>query len=323
VNYRALGKTGLEVSEIGYGAWGIGKTQWLGAEDDESLKALNRAIDLGLNFIDTALAYGNGHSERLVGQVVGEREETVYVATKIPPKNRVWPAPEGLNPDEVFPGDYVRECTERSLENLGLESLDVQQFHVWQDEWIGEGSWLEAVEDLKREGIIRNFGVSINDHQPENAIKLIETGVVDTVQVIYNVFDQSPQDELLPLCRERGVGVIVRVPFDEGALTGRIGSETTFDEGDFRNNYFRGDRKREVQERVRAIVGELGAREDEIAEIALRFVLSNPAVSTVIPGMRSVRNVERNMAVGDGEGLPEDQVEKLKAHRWVRDFYAS
>ena len=323
MNYRALGKTGLEVSEIGYGAWGIGKTQWLGAEDDESLKALNRAIDLGLNFIDTALAYGNGHSERLVGQVVGEREETVYVATKIPPKNRVWPAPEGLNPDEVFPGDYVRECTERSLENLGLESLDVQQFHVWQDEWIGEGSWLEAVEDLKREGRIRNFGVSINDHQPENAIKLIETGVVDTVQVIYSVFDQSPQDELLPLCRERGVGVIVRVPFDEGALTGRIGSETTFDEGDFRNNYFRGDRKREVQERVRAIVGELGAREDEIAEIALRFVLSNPAVSTVIPGMRSVRNVERNTAVGDGAGLPEDQVEKLKAHRWVRDFYAS
>ena len=217
----------------------------------------------------------------------------------------------------------MRECTERSLENLGLESLDVQQFHVWQDEWLGEGSWLEAVEDLKREGRIRNFGVSVNDHQPENAIKLIETGVVDTVQVIYNVFDQSPQDELLPLCRERGVGVIVRVPFDEGALTGGIGSETTFDEGDFRNNYFRGDRKREVQERVRAIVGELGAREDEIAEIALRYVLSNPAVSTVIPGMRSVRNVERNMAVGDGEGLPEDQVEKLKAHRWVRDFYAS
>ncbi len=323
MNYRALGKTGLEVSEIGYGAWGIGKTQWLGAEDDESLKALNRAIDLGLTFIDTALAYGNGHSERLVGQVVGEREETVYVATKIPPKNRVWPAPEGLDPDDVFPGHYVRECTERSLKNLGLESLDVQQFHVWQDEWVGKGSWLEAVEDLKREGLIRSFGVSINDHQPENAVKLIETGVVDTVQVIYNVFDQSPEDELLPLCRERGVGVIVRVPFDEGALTGRIGPETTFDEGDFRNDYFRGDRKREVQERVRAIVGELGASEDEIAEIALRYVLSNPAVSTVIPGMRSVRNVERNMAVGDGEGLPGDQVGELKAHRWVRDFYSS
>ena len=323
MNYRALGKTGLEVSEVGYGAWGIGQTQWLGAEDDESLKALNRAIDLGLNFIDTAIAYGNGHSERLVGQVVREREETVYVATKIPPKNRIWPAPEGLDPDDVFPGDYVRECAERSLENLELESLDVQQLHVWQDEWVGKGSWLEAVEDLKREGMIRSFGVSINDHQPENAIKLIETGVVDTVQVIYNVFDQSPEDELLPVCQERGVGVIVRVPFDEGALTGRIGPETEFEEGDFRNSYFRGDRKREVQERVRAIVGELGASEEEMAEIALRYVLSHPAVSTVIPGMRSVRNVERNMAVGDGKGLPEDWVKKLKAHRWVRNFCSS
>ncbi len=323
MNYRALGNTGLEVSEVGYGAWGIGKSQWLGAEDDESLRALNRAIDLGLNFIDTALAYGNGHSERLVGQVVHERPETVYVATKIPPKNRVWPAPRGLHPDEVFPGDYVRKCTERSLKNLGFDRLDVQQFHVWQDEWVGEGTWLEAVEDLKREGKIRHFGVSINDHQPENAVKLIEAGVVDTVQVIYNVFDQSPEDELLPACQEHGVGVIVRVPFDEGALTGRITPDTTFDEGDFRNDYFRGDRKREVQERVRAIVGELGADEDEIAEIALRYVLSHPAVSTVIPGMRSVRNVERNMAVGDGRGLPEDQVKKLKTHRWVRNFYSS
>ena len=323
MNYRVLGNTGLEVSEVGYGAWGIGKSQWLGAEDDESLRALHRAIDLGLNFIDTALAYGAGHSERLVGRVVHEREETVHVATKIPPKNRVWPAPSGLHPDEVFPGDYVRECTERSLKNLGFERLDVQQLHVWQDEWVGEGSWLEAVEELKREGKIRFFGVSINDHQPGNAIKLIETGVVDTVQVIYNVFDQSPEDELLPVCEERGVGVIVRVPFDEGALTGRIGPETEFEEGDFRNDYFRGDRKREVQERVRAIVGELGANEDEIAEIALRYVLSHPAVSTVIPGMRSVRNVERNMAVADGKGLPEDQAQKLKAHRWVRNFYTA
>lgn len=321
MNYRRLGRTGLEVSEIGYGAWGIGKTMWLGAEDDESLRALNRAIDLGLTFIDTALGYGDGHSERLVGQVVRERDERVYVSTKIPPKNLTWPAPSGLSPEETFPADHVRECTHRSLENLGLETIDVQQFHVWQDEWVGEGSWLEAIEDLKREGNIRFFGVSINDHQPQNAVRLIETGVVDTVQVIYNVFDQSPEDELLPVCIAHDVGVIVRVPFDEGALTGRIGPRTEFDEGDFRNRYFRGERKQEVQERVRAIVSELGATEDEIAEIALRYVLSNPAVSTVIPGMRSVGNVERNMAVGDGKGLPEDQVKMLKAHRWVRNFY--
>ena len=322
MNYRRLGRTELEVSEVGYGAWGIGRSQWIGAEDDESLRALNRAIDLGLNFIDTALAYGEGHSERLVGRVVRERAETVYVATKIPPRNRVWPAPAGLHPDEVFPADYVRACTETSLRNLGSEAIDVQQFHVWSDEWVGEGDWLEAVEELKIEGKIRFFGVSINDHQPENAIRLIETGVVDTVQVIYNVFDQSPEDELFPACREHDIGVIVRVPFDEGALTGRITPDTTFDEDDFRNDYFRGDRKDQVYERVRAIVTELGVSQDEIAEVALRYVLSHPAVSTVIPGMRSVRNVERNMAVADGKGLPEDQAQALKAHRWERNFYA-
>ena len=321
MNYRKLGKTGLQVSEVGYGAWGISGKQWIGAQDDESLRALNRAIDLGLNFIDTALAYGEGHSERLVGQVVRERGEEIYVASKVPPKNGIWPAPSGLNPEDVFPGDYVRECTEQSLKNLGLETIDVQQFHVWQDEWVGEGSWLEAVEDLKREGKIRFFGVSINDHQPANAIKLIQSGIVDTVQVIYNVFDQSPEDELLPVCEEHGIGVIVRVPFDEGALTGAITPETTFDEDDFRSGYFRGDRKQQVQDRVRAIVGDLGISEDEIAAVALRYILSHPAVSTVIPGMRSMRNVERNMAVADGEGLAEEQVQKLKAHRWDRNFY--
>src|ERR671916_32737 len=322
VNYRKLGRTGLEVSEVGYGAWGIGKSQWMGAEDDESLRALNTAIDLGLTFIDTALGYGEGHSERLVGKTIRSRDETVPVATKNPPKKRVWPAPSGLHPDETFPADHVRESTETSLRNLGLETIDVQQFHVWQDEWLGEGDWQEAVEDLKREGKIRHFGVSINDHQPANAVRLIETGLVDTVQVIYNVFDQSPEDELLPACQEHGVGVIVRVPFDEGALTGAITPETTFDEGDFRNDYFRDDRKRQVHERVRAIVSELGVSEDEVAEVALRYVLSHSAVSTVIPGMRSVRNVERNMAVADGEGLPEDQVKVLKNYRWDRNFYA-
>ena len=321
MHYRRLGSTGLEVSEVGYGAWGIGKDAWLGAEDDESIRALHRAIDLGLNFIDTALVYGEGHSEMLVGRVVRERDETVYVATKVPPTNREWPARPGLRVEEVFPGSYVKECTETSLKNLGLETIDVQQLHVWQDEWVGEGDWIEAVEDLKKEGKIRFFGVSINDHEPENAVKLIETGVVDTVQVIYNVFDQSPEDELLPVCLERGVGVIVRVPFDEGGLTGRVTPGTEFEEGDFRNEYFRGDRKREVYERVQRIAEDLGVEVDEVPGIALRYVLSHPAVSTVIPGMRSMRNVERNIAVADGRGLPEEQVRKLKAHRWVRNFY--
>ncbi len=322
MNYRRLGRTGLEVSEIGYGAWGISGAQWIGAEDDESVRALERAIDLGLNFIDTALAYGEGHSERLVGRVARGHDETVYVSTKVPPKNLTWPAPDGIDVSEVFPGDHIRRCTERSLSNLGMEALDLQQLHVWQDDWLGQGDWLEAVEELRREGKIRFFGVSINDHQPANALRLIEAGVVDTVQVIYNVFDQNPEDALLPACLQRDIGVLARVPFDEGGLTGRITPETTFPDDDFRSSYFRDDRKREVQERVRAIAADLGVEEDGVPEAALRYILSHPAVSTVIPGMRSLRNVERNTAVGDGAGLPAEQVQRLKAHRWVRNFYA-
>jgi aryl-alcohol dehydrogenase-like predicted oxidoreductase len=321
VNRRKLGRTGIEVSEIGYGAWGIGKTMWLGADDDESLRALNRAVDLGVNLIDTALGYGNGHSEQLVGRVARERSEEIVVATKIPPKNGIWPAPDGIDPEEAFPADHVRVCTERSLSNLGLDTIDVQQFHVWSDEWVGRGSWLEAIEQLKSEGKIRAFGVSINDHQPANALKLIESGAVDSVQVIYNVFDQSPEDELLDACAAAGVGVLARVPFDEGALTGTIGPDTEFPEGDFRNRYFAGDRKAQVAERVQAILDDLEISREELPEVALRYVLSHPAVSAAIPGMRSVRNVERNCAVGDGRGLPAEQVAALKRHRWVRDFY--
>jgi aryl-alcohol dehydrogenase-like predicted oxidoreductase len=321
VNERRLGRTGLSVSEIGYGAWGIGGDMWLGAQDDESVQALHRAIDLGLNFIDTALAYGRGHSEQLVGQVVRERDERIVVASKIPPKNLAWPAPDGIDPDEAYPAEHIRKCTERTLSNLGMDVLDVQQFHVWSDEWVGRGSWLEGIEALKDEGKIRFFGISNNDHQPGNAVKLVETGVVDTVQVIYNVFDQSPEDELLAACARNDVGVIVRVPFDEGALTGRIGPDSEFPEGDFRNDYFRDDRLQQVEEHVSAILEDLGIPREQLPEVALRYILSRPEVSTVIPGMRTVRNVERNCAVGDGAGLPEEQVRALHAHRWDRNFY--
>jgi aryl-alcohol dehydrogenase-like predicted oxidoreductase len=319
---RRLGRTGFEVSELGYGAWGIGQTMWIGADDDESLRALRRAIDLGVNFIDTALAYGRGHSEQLVGQVVREREERIYIATKVPPKNQRWPAPDDASADDAFPGEWIRRCTERSLGNLGLDAIDVQQFHVWNDRWVGQGDWRETVEALKAEGKIRFFGVSINDHQPENALALIESGVVDTVQVIYNVFDQSPEDELLPACAEHDIGVIVRVPFDEGSLTGRITPDTEFPEGDFRAHYFRDGRRREVFDRTQAIADELGIERDELAAIALRYIVSRPEVSTVIPGMRSVRNVERNVAAAEAGPLPDEHVEALKAHRWVRNFYA-
>jgi aryl-alcohol dehydrogenase-like predicted oxidoreductase len=322
MRYRRLGRTGIEVSEIGYGAWGIGGAQWGGADDDESVQALHRAIDLGLNFIDTALAYGEGRSERLVGRVVRERSETVHVATKVPPKNRIWPAEEGTSLDDVFPPGYVSECAERSLANLGMDSVDLLQLHVWNDDWADSRELVEEVEGLRSGGSIRFFGISINDHQPSNGLRLVESGAIDTVQVIYNVFDQSPEDELFPACREHDVGVIARVPLDEGALTGRIEPDTEFEGDDFRANYFRGDRKREVHERTTAITEALGIPRDALAETALRFVLAEPAVATVIPGMRSLRNVERNVAVSDGRTLPDELRGKLRAHRWVRNFYA-
>jgi aryl-alcohol dehydrogenase-like predicted oxidoreductase len=321
MNLRPLGKTGIEVSEVGYGAWGIGQSMWIGADDTESLRALDRAIDLGLNFIDTALAYGDGHSERLVGRTVRSRAETVHVATKIPPRNMRWPASGDDRVEDAFPGEYIRASTEKSLRNLGLDTIDLQQFHVWHDNWLEQGDWLETVQALKQEGKIRHFGVSINDHAPDTALELVRSGNADTVQVIYNVFDQSPEDELFPAVEEHGVGVLARVPFDEGGLTGSIGPGTEFPEGDFRASYFQGDRKQQVADRVQAIVDDLGIAPGEIAETALRYVLSSGAVSTVIPGMRSIRNVERNCAAGDGRGLPPEQVEKLHAHRWVRDFY--
>jgi aryl-alcohol dehydrogenase-like predicted oxidoreductase len=322
MHYRTLGRTGWDVSEIGYGAWGIGGSQWMGAEDEESLRALDRAIDLGLTFIDTALGYGEGHSEKLVGEAVRRRDEWVRVATKVPPKNRIWPAPSGVPVEETFPGEWVRRCAERSLKNLGLETIDLLQLHVWDDSWTEQGDWREAVQALKDAGTIQAFGVSINDHQPHNGLELVRSGAIDAVQVIFNVFDQSPVDELLPACAEHGVGVLARVPFDEGGLTGRITPDTTFPEGDFREQYFRGDRKQQVAERAQAIVDDLGRPLEDLPEIALRFILSHPEVSTVIPGMRSLRNVERNCAVGDGRGLPPEDVEKLRAHRWERNFYS-
>jgi aryl-alcohol dehydrogenase-like predicted oxidoreductase len=265
--------------------------------------------------------YGDGHSERLVGQVIGERSETIYVASKIPPKNYQWPAQRGVPVQEAFPAQHVIASTEESLKNLGLESIDVQQFHVWSDEWADQGDWLEAIQKLKKQGKVKFFGVSINDCQPENAIRLIETGVLDTVQVIYNIFEQAPEDRLFPACERHQVGVIVRVPFDEGSLTGKITPDTKFDSSDFRSRYFRDDRKRQVYDRVQNIASDLGITLDLIAETALRYVLSHGAVSTVIPGMRSIRNVERNCQMGDGHGLPKEQVERLKAHRWAHNFY--
>src|SRR4051794_35205761 len=288
MHYRKLGRTGIEVSEIGYGAWGIGGKQWQVDSDDESIRALRRSIQLGLNFIDTALAYGEGHSEKLVGNVVRDAGERIYVATKVPPKNRVWPAAPGSKIEDVFPYSYIVESTNQSLRNLGVETIDLQQLHVWDPGWLERDEWKRAFEDLRKAGKIRYCGISINDHQPDTALDVVSSGLIDTVQVIYNIFDQSPERNLFPATQQYNVGVLARVPLDEGALTDTITSQSTFDDP-FRAFYFRGDRPREVEQHVNALKADL---KDVVAgalpEIALRFCISHPAVSTVIPGMRRI-----------------------------------
>ena len=320
MNYRKLGRTNFQVSEIGYGSWGIGGAEWLGATDDESLAALRRAIELGLNFIDTALAYGNGHSEQLVGQVVRDAGLKIYVATKVPPKNLLWPARAGIGIESVFPYDYINRCAEKSLRNLKLDSVDLLQLHVWNPDWIGRDEWRRAFEDLKRDGKIRAAGLSLNDHDPDSGLEAIRTGLIDSVQVIYNIFDQGPERALFPLCLKEDIGVLARVPLDEGALTGKIDVNTKFPPGDFRESYFGGDRKRQVAERIAALRRDLSDGAD-LPGTALRFCLSHPAVTSVIPGMRTVRHAESNAALSAQGPLPKDTLEVLKRHAWERNFY--
>jgi aryl-alcohol dehydrogenase-like predicted oxidoreductase len=321
MQYRKLGRTGFRISEIGYGAWGIGGTQWLGGDDPHSLDALRQAIELGLNFIDTALAYGDGHSEHLVGQAVREAGHKIYVASKVPPKNQLWPARPGIGISDVFPYDYIIKCTERSLQNLGLDTIDLQQLHVWNPEWLDRDEWKRAFEDIKRSGKAQAVGVSINDHQPDSALAIINTGLIDSVQVIYNVFDQTPEKNLFPLAMEHDIGVIARVPLDEGGLTGKIDAYTQFEPGDFRAGYFKGDRKKQVAERVAAIQHDLAIRDGALPEVALRFCLSHPAVTSVIPGMRSRANVAFNCSIPGKGPLPEKVLAILKKHAWKRNFY--
>ena len=320
---RTLGRTGLQVSEVGYGAWGLGGNQWRGHKEDDALQALRHALENGLNFIDTALAYNDGHSEQLIAQTLKETGAQAIVATKVPPKNQRWPAQPGIAIDEVFPYDYVMKCTETSLKNLGAEQIQLQQFHVWCPEWVGSDEWKRAIEDLKKSGKVKFFGISINDHQPDSALDAIRTGLIDTVQVIYNIFDQTPEHNLYPLCEELNIGVLARCPLDEGALTGAITPDVEFDPAEFRAVYFRGDRKREVFEKVNSLRADLEAAgvSDPLATTALRFTLAPSAVSTVIPGMRKVRNVSANLAVSSMGPIPAPILEILRSHAWDKNYY--
>jgi len=313
---RTFGRLGWPVSEVGYGLWGMGG--WSGSDDEESLASLDRAIGLGCTFFDTALAYGDGKSEQLLGRVLaGHRGTNLTIATKIPPMNSRWPAKPDYRIEDVFPPDHIRKSTEASLTNLGIDRIGLQQFHVWTDEWARDEAWQRAVADLKAEGLIRGFGISVNRWQPTNVLEVLRTGLIDSVQVVYNLFDQNPEDELFPMCRELGVAVIARVPLDEGSLTGTMTREMYWPEGDWRNIYFTPEKLSETLDRVDAVRPDLPPGMT-LPSLALRFILASPDVSTVIPGMRRVRHVEANLAVSDGHPLDDALVTKLRRHRWQR-----
>jgi aryl-alcohol dehydrogenase-like predicted oxidoreductase len=316
MKYRKFGRTGWHVSEIGYGMWGM--AGWTGSEDTESAASLDLATDLGCNFFDTAYAYGRGHSEQLLGALGQRRAGTrLYVATKIPPKNLKWPSRPHYPLAEVFPASHIVEYTERSLQNLGLETIDLQQFHVWEDGWAHQDEWQNAVEKLKREGKVQHFGISVNRWEPTNVLETLRTGHIDAVQVIYNIFDQNPEDELFPLCEQLGIGVIARVPFDEGTLTGTLTKDTVFPPGDWRGTYF-------VPENLHASVDRAEALRPVVPagvtmpELALRFILHHPAVSTIIPGMRREHHVRQNLACSDAPPLGPELLAQLRQHRWDR-----
>lgn len=316
MHYRKFGRTGWQVSEIGYGMWGMGG--WTGSDDEESLASLQRSADLGCNFFDTAFVYGNGRSENLLGKLVGNNpSKKLYTATKVPPKNGKFPTLPEYSLEECYPPEHIEEFVHKSLENAGLESFDLVQLHTWNDDWAEDDGWSKKFDDLKRQGLIGACGLSLNRWEPWNGVKAVRSGKIDSVQVIYNIFDQNPEDLLFPACREMDVAVIARVPFDEGTLTGTITKESKFPEGDWRSNYFKPENLIPSVERADAL-RPLVPENSTLPEMALRFILSNPTVSTIIPGMRKTRHVESNIAASDKGALPAELLAELKKHSWVR-----
>lgn len=316
MRYRKLGRTGCEIGDIAHGLWGMGG--WSGSEDRQSLDALQLAVDLGCNFFDSAWAYGEGKSDSLLGQTISKNPgKRLYAASKSPPKNQRWPALPKYKYHDVFPPDHVFKYADLIRKNLGTDSIDLLQFHVWSDTWSDEPDFRGTVEKLKKDGIIRFFGLSLNRWEPENGIKAMRTGLVDSVQVIYSIFDQAPEDALFPACQEFDVGVIVRVALDEGSLGGKMTRETKFPEDDWRSRYFNPKNLANTLDRVDKIK-QILPEGMSLPEMALRFVLSHPAVSTTIVGMRRLEHVRENIALSDKGPLSRELLQELKHHRWDR-----
>jgi aryl-alcohol dehydrogenase-like predicted oxidoreductase len=317
MNYRRFGRTDWQVSEIGYGMWGM--AGWTGSDDQQSLESLQLAVDLGCTFFDTAWGYGAGHSENLLGQIIrANPAKKLYTATKIPPRNFTWPSQRDFKLDDCFPPDHIEEYVNRSLENSGLESFDLMQFHVWEDHFVEDDRWVHKMDDLKAQGLFHAIGISINRWEPWNGVKTVKSGLIDAVQVIYNIFDQNPEDELFPACQENDVAVIARVPFDEGTLTGNITLESTWPDDDWRSTYFVPDNLRSSVAHVDAL-RPLVTENMSLPEMALRFILNDPRISTIIPGMRREQHVRMNMATSDSGPLPEQLHKVLQKHRWDRE----
>jgi len=316
MKYRKLGRLDFEVGDIAHGLWGM--SGWSGSEDHESLQALQLAVDLGCNFFDTAWAYGDGKSDGLLGKILAQNKgKRLYAASKIPPKNEKWPASAQDKYSDVFPADHVLKYTELIREKLGVKSIDLLQLHVWDDSWTDDPEFRKTVEKLRSDGSIRSFGLSLNRWQPENGLKALRTGLVDVVQVIYNIFDQAPEDKLFPACQELNIGVIARVPLDEGSLGGKMTPETKFPESDWRSKYFGPENLAKTLPRVEKLEGALPGS-TSLPEVALRFVLSDPVVSTTIVGMRKLDHVRQNIALSDAGPLDPTLLKALKAHRWDR-----
>jgi len=299
---------------------------WLGVSDEDGTRAVRAALELGVTFFDTALAYGDGHSEKLLGAVLRGRSSNdgIVVATKIPPQDYSWPGSARTPLSSTFPASWIVECTESSLANLGVEALQVQQLHVWNDAWLNDPAWEESratMVRLKREGRVLHWGISINDHAPETALRALADPIFETAQVIYNIYDRSPEKDLFELAKRADLGIIVRVPFDEGALTGAIGPKTVFPQGDWRHRYFAGNRKEQAAQRAAALVPLLGREAQTLPELALRFCLARSEVSTVIPGMRSAEHARSNASVSDGHVLSRSLLELLSEHAWDKNWY--
>jgi aryl-alcohol dehydrogenase-like predicted oxidoreductase len=316
MKYRKLGRTGFEVSDVAYGLWGM--SGWTGSDNAESLASLQLSVDLGCNFFDTAWAYGDGKSDGLLGEILNRNsKKRLYAASKIPPGNLQWPALPTYKYKDVFSPKHVFKYADLIRKKLRVDSIDLLQFHVWDDSWTDQPEFRSTVEKLKHDGWIRHFGLSLNRWEPENGIKALHTGLVDAVQVIYNIFDQSPEDELFPICQELNIGVIARVPFDEGSLGGKMTIETRFPKDDWRSGYFGPENLGNTIKRVDKLKQILPAGMT-LPEMALRFILSHPAVSTLIAGMRKPEHVRQNIAASDAGPLDTALLAELKKHRWDR-----